>query len=109
MPLVSSDKYYAVSNDGYYPEVKNHAPSMSNISAKTIKVGQKLTFLVVAGDPDGDTLIYSVVGLPAGASFKNKTFAWIPTSKQVGIYKVTFRVSDGKLTNSRTVQITVKK
>jgi hypothetical protein len=69
-----------------------------------------LTFTISAIDPDGDTLTYSASNLPAGASFNPSphTFSWTPTYSQAGSYpNVHFQVSDGSLTASEDITITV--
>ena len=45
--------------------------------------------------------------MPSGAALTGQTFAWTPASSQAGTYPVTFTVSDGQLTDSETVTITV--
>jgi PKD repeat protein len=64
---------------------------------------------VSATDPDGNSLTYSASNLPTSATFTpaTRTFAWTPTSAQVGIYNVIFTVSDGSLKDSKTVKITI--
>src|SRR5207302_3345572 len=71
--------------------------------------GSLLTFTVAATDADGDALTYSASGLPAGASFDpaSKTFSWTPGFDQAGPYSVIFTASDGTLTASETVVITI--
>jgi hypothetical protein len=83
----------------------NRAPVLASIGAKSVSVGTRLSFTVSASDPDGDTLTYSTGTLPTGATFSNKTFNWTPAT--VGSYSVRFTVSDGKLTDSETITITV--
>jgi len=89
------------------PPATNYAPVLAAIGNKTVTVGNSLQFTVSASDSDGDTLSYSASGLPAGASFNTSTrvFSWTPTSNSV--YTATFRVSDGALSDSETVTITV--
>ena len=62
-----------------------------------------------ATDPDGNSLTYSAINLPTNATFNagTRTFAWTPVSSQVGTYNVTFRVTDGTLSDTMTVMITV--
>jgi hypothetical protein len=64
---------------------------------------------VSATDPDGNSLTYSAINLPTNATFNagTRTFAWTPVSSQVGTYNVTFRVTEGKLSDTTTVMITV--
>jgi hypothetical protein len=55
-------------------------------------------------------LTYSASNLPAGASFNTttQTFSWTPRYDQAGIYpNVYFGVSDGTLTDSEDITITV--
>ncbi|HBI22841.1 MAG TPA: hypothetical protein DDX84_01195, partial [Nitrospiraceae bacterium] len=58
---------------------------------------------------DGDTLTFSASGLPSGAAFNTsmRTFNWTPGYSQSGSYSVTFTVSDGSLTDSEVITITV--
>jgi hypothetical protein len=50
---------------------------------------------------------YSAQNLPTGAIFSGNTLNWTPTSGQAGSYDVTFVASDGQLTDSETITITV--
>ena len=63
---------------------------------KTAYESQPLTFNLQASDSNGDSIIFSMVGAPAGAALANgKTFAWTPTSSQGGTtYQVTFYATD---------------
>jgi PKD repeat protein len=85
---------------------------MSSICCpKSVDEKSTLTFKVSAKDADCDRLTLSASGLPEGASF-NKTsgnFTWTPTVGQAGVYTMTFEVSDGYLTDSENVTITVNK
>lgn len=79
--------------------------------ANSVDEKSTLTFKVSAKDADGDKLILSASGLPGGASF-NKTsgaFTWTPAVGQAGVYTLTFKVSDGYLTDSENVTVTVNK
>ena len=69
-----------------------------------------LSFVISATDPDGDTLTYSASNLPSGATFDagTRTFSWTPSFTQAGSYPgVHFEVSDGSLTDSEDITITV--
>jgi hypothetical protein len=90
----------------------NKAPTLTSISNKTVKVGKTLSFKISGQDANGDALTYSASNLPAGAVFNpaTRTFSWKPASGQVGKYTgVVFTVSDGKLSASRSITITVTK
>lgn len=67
-----------------------------------------LQFTITATDVDNDTLIYSASNLPAGASFDSVThvFSWTPDIQ--GNYTgIRFSVSDGKLSDTEDITITV--
>jgi hypothetical protein len=68
-------------------------------------------FTISAADADGDELFYSASNLPEGASFDadTRTFSWTPRYDQAGAYSVHFEVSDGQLTDSENVIITIVK
>ena len=88
----------------------NRPPVLDPIGNKTVDENETLTFNVLATDPDGDTLTYSASNLPTGATFNGSTstFSWIPTHDQAGTYPgVHFEVTDGYLSDSENITITV--
>jgi hypothetical protein len=89
--------------------ILNRVPVLSGIENKTVDEGQNITFTISGIDEDNDTLSYSASGLPTGAAFNTATqaFSWTPNYTQSGDYDITFTVSDGKLTASQSVRITV--
>ena len=85
----------------------NQPPVLASIGNSAVNEGQSLSFPISATDPDSDTLTYSATGLPSGAGFDASTFSWTPGYSQAGSYPVTFAVTDGTLTDSEAVIITV--
>ncbi len=88
----------------------NRAPVLGSIGNKTVTAGQSLQFTISATDPDGDSLTYSASNLPAGSIFNgtSRSFSWTTASGQVGSYpNIQFRVSDGAITASKNITITV--
>jgi subtilisin family serine protease/PKD repeat protein len=87
----------------------NRPPMLNPIDNKTVDENKPLRFTISGSDPDGDKLAYSAANLPQGATFNSATgiFTWTPTYYQAGSYKVTFTVSDGTLSASQTIAITV--
>jgi len=87
----------------------NNPPVLAPIGNKSISENQVLSFIVNANDPDGDAVTCSAQNLPGGATFdtNSSTFNWVPTEGQAGQYSVTFTVSDGSLTGTETITITV--
>ncbi len=90
--------------------VLNPPPELSPIGDKTVQEGSYLDFAVSAYDPNGDTITYSADPLPDGATIDpiSGSFFWAPASGQAGTYQVTFAASDGSLTDTETITITVK-
>ena len=88
----------------------NTPPVLAPIGAKSIAEGAVLTFTLSASDADGDSLTYSSSNLPTGATFNASTgvFSWTPGYDQAATYSgVRFSVSDGNLTDSEDIAITV--
>lgn len=78
---------------------------------KSVDEKSNLTFKISAKDADGDRLTLSALGLPEGASFNRTSgaFSWTPAVGQAGVYTITFKVSDGYLTDSENVTVMVNK
>lgn len=75
----------------------NRTPVLSGIGDKTVAEGQNLTFTVSSTDPDGDSLTYSALNLPTGATFNPATqvFSWTPGYSDEGNYTdIEFTVTD---------------
>jgi hypothetical protein len=91
----------------------NVAPVLAAIPPQIVKKGSPLTFTAHATD-DGlptNTLSYSLIGAPAGASIDSSSgsFTWTPAGDQgPGIFNFTVQVSDGNLADDQTVSVTVE-
>ena len=88
----------------------NQPPVLNPIGNKSVNKGELLTFTISATDADGDNLIYSASNLPKGAYFDplSQTFTWTPRGNQLGAYGgIQFVVSDGNLSDSESINITV--
>ncbi|MCP4607895.1 MAG: hypothetical protein GY845_04175 [Planctomycetes bacterium] len=86
----------------------NQPPVLNSIGNKSVDEGDLLQFTISASDSDSSNLTYSASNLPSGASFNatTKAFSWTPTG--AGTYtSVHFQVSDGSLTDSEDITITV--
>jgi PKD repeat protein len=79
----------------------------------SINWGEQLTFTATATDPDipANTLTFSLVGAPEGASINPSTgaFTWTPSSSQIGTYTFNVTVSDSSLTDEKEITVTVQK
>ncbi|GEM_PF-2736428 len=94
-----------------------HAPEFRAISNPTIYEGETLTVELRATDSDSEPLVINMVTRPLGASLSDHgngtaTFVWNaafdgPNSSLGSPFEVTFRVSDGTLSDLTTMKITV--
>lgn len=90
----------------------NIAPVLAVIPAQTVNEGSQLSFTASATDADlpANTLTYSLIGAPSGASILGSTgvFGWTPTESQgPGTFNFTVRVNDGTANHDRSVSVTV--
>ena len=87
----------------------NRAPLLEAIGAKHLTEGDIYNLIINATDPDNNQIIYTSTDLPDNAVFtaSTRSFSWIPSHDQAGVYSVTFRASDGSLSDSETVTFTV--
>ncbi len=90
----------------------NRPPVLAAIADKVVDENQLLTFTLEGSDPDREDegkLVYSAKGLPEGATLdaQSGVFSWTPTYEQSGVYQITFTVSDGRLSDSKSTTITV--
>ena len=91
--------------------VQNSAPTISG-STSTIRVGEALYFTPSANDADGDNLVFSIVGMPAWASFDTASGLLSGSavmSDLASISSITITVSDGQLSSSISFDLTVTK
>ncbi len=87
----------------------NRAPALDAVGNKSIDEGGSLSVQLSATDPDGDAVSYTLNSTPAGATFNPETglFTWTPTNDQSGNYDVTFETTDGTLSDSEEITISV--
>ncbi|NPE30365.1 hypothetical protein HNV12_20895, partial [Methanococcoides sp. SA1] len=101
----------SANNDMWLVKVnENKAPVLSSIGDKSVNENDPLTFTITANDVNsGDILTYTSDNLPTGATLNDSTgvFSWTPSGSQSGVYSVNFTVSDGNLTDSEMINITV--
>jgi len=91
----------------------NAGPTLDPIGDQNALAFVNLSFTVTASDADDThddviTLAMSA-GLPPGATFNSGTgqFSWTPSDADGGTHTVTFTASDGFLSDSETIDITV--
>ncbi len=89
----------------------NVAPVLSAIGNKEVDELVELAFTATAVDQDlpAQTLQFSLIGAPEGATINPTTgaFAWTPTEAQNGTHSFTVVVSDGLLTDTEEIIVTV--
>ncbi len=91
----------------------NDPPVLTGVPATaSVTYGSPLTFTAQAFDVDQppQTLVFSLIGAPAGASIDSSTgaFTWTPTAAQAGsVYSFAVAVTDGQSSVSSNVSVTV--
>lgn len=90
----------------------NDAPILAPIGNKSVTKPETLQFTAIATDPESppEILTFSLVEPPAGASINASSgeFSWTPgESIAAGDYTVIVQISDGSLTDSETIMITI--
>ncbi len=81
----------------------NSAPTISGTPASSVNQGQGYSFTPVADDADGDTLTFSISGLPSWASFTaaSGSLGGTPGAADVGVYtNIVISVSDGQVSTA---------
>lgn len=92
----------------------NHAPEWDTTMPKeaTGSETSAIHFTVRANDADSDPLAYSLSGLPTGAKAEASEGAvqvsWTPTADDLGVYKVTATVTDGKTKVDRVIKLIIE-
>jgi hypothetical protein len=107
--FTAADSSGNVATENVTVTVLNASPVLAPVEIQTVDEAQLLEFVVGASDPNEDPIAISVENLPAGAVFDPATakFSWKPEFTQSGAYTVMIRVSDGQLTDNKSVSITV--
>jgi hypothetical protein len=75
----------------------NRAPVLTLPAAQEVLEGTLLSVTASATDPDaGDTLTFSLIAPPAGATINASTgvISWTPTTDQKGVFTITVQVAD---------------
>ena len=94
----------------------NSAPVLAPIGNKTLSLGSTLAFTVSGVDPNGQPVTYSAQQaapasptLPAHMAFNGQTgvFSFTPDATQVGTFNLVFVASDGSVSSSETIALTV--
>lgn len=105
-PTLSTTETFAVA----VAEV-DEPPVLDPVGDRAATVGEELTFVATASDPDvpTETLAFSLDGaVPAGATITSGgAFSWTPTVDDVGDHTFDVVVSDGDLEDRETITVTV--
>ncbi len=77
----------------------NNFPVFEDVPDRSVKKGDKIEFVVLASDPDGDPLTFGAKNLPPAASFdslRSRLFRWETGASFPGRYEISFIVRDNK-------------
>ncbi|MCY7356338.1 MAG: putative Ig domain-containing protein [Rudanella sp.] len=81
-----------------FPVVQSQAPVVTQlIPSQTATINQSFTFQIPANtftDPDGDPLVYGIIGQPSGLTIDRNNLVGIP--QQAGQFTITVRATDTK-------------
>ncbi|MDH5731763.1 MAG: putative Ig domain-containing protein, partial [Gammaproteobacteria bacterium] len=101
-------------NFNWFVSNTNRAPTIVTPANQVNSIGDVVNLAINSSDPDGDSLSYSVTGLPTGLGFDaiNGAIAGIVDSTQTPppatqLYNIVLTVSDGVVSISVTFQWTV--
>ncbi|HEX8154700.1 MAG TPA: putative Ig domain-containing protein, partial [Thermoanaerobaculia bacterium] len=88
----------------------NRLPLLAPLASRRVTPNTLVSFLLGGTDADGDSVTYSALSLPFGATLNGTTgaFAWTPSSAQTGSYTLTFVAADnagGTATQSTTITV----
>jgi Domain of unknown function (DUF4091)/RTX calcium-binding nonapeptide repeat (4 copies)/Putative Ig domain len=92
------------------PGGSDRPPVLDPVGNRTVTAGESLNITLSGSDPDGDSLTYAALHLPAGTTFSagSRIFSWSPTAADVGVHDgIRFTVSDGELADSEEITIAV--
>lgn len=116
---IIADFGWRITDGGKECAVTNHAPSITSTPTVTVNENEVGVHTVTASDTDGDTLTYSITGgadfadFSINASSGNLRFVNAPDFENPtdmgvdNVYEVTVEVSDGDLTDTQSISVTV--
>lgn len=89
--------------------VVNCPPVLEPVADVAVYEQQRMLIQLLADDPNGDLLVFSASGLPAGATLTASGWLeWVPGKGRAGVYSVPVRVTDAYgAWDTQLVQITV--
>ncbi|MBI2131017.1 tandem-95 repeat protein, partial [Candidatus Woesearchaeota archaeon] len=86
----------------------NRAPTINSIPDRQMNEGETFSYNVIAADPDGDVLSYSLTQNPSGMSIgSDGVISWTPSFAQSESHSVAVQVSDSAATATRSFTINV--
>ena len=92
-----------VNDPGDGEPTTNRAPTIQGIPNTTVQAGSTYLFDASASDPDGDSLTFSITGLPVWAEFDESTgeLSGMPTAAHVRTFaNISISVTDGEFTDT---------
>jgi hypothetical protein len=88
----------------------NRPPVLADVPPQAVEENTPLAINLQGNDPDSEdqnSLQYSANQLPEGATLEGSSLSWTPTYEQSGEYTIQLSLSDGKLSDSKSVVLTV--
>lgn len=90
----------------------NHPPVLQPTVPLFTQAGRALAVPIFGADPDGDDVTITAGNLPSGAVFTSTgpgvgRLTWTPSAGQIGIHSIEFVISDGELSDRKTLMLGV--
>lgn len=87
----------------------DRGPTLRTPPGRTVREGDRLRFYLEGDDPDGDPIVFSAAGLPAGATVNANTglVDWPVGFDQAGQHDVAFSATGGSRSVTRLATFTV--
>ncbi|MFH2055093.1 MAG: Ig-like domain-containing protein [bacterium] len=90
----------------------NEPPVFTTVEPQTVEAEDTLNVRIQATDPDGDSLILSILNPPANSQFTDHgdgtgEFEFLPDESQAGGHEIIFVVSDGELEDTLFLDLSV--
>ncbi len=86
----------------------NQKPVFTILETINGVVNQKMTYTLIATDPDGDKVTFAMIDEPNGSALDENTFTWTPGFSDAGTRSVKFIASDKFLSDTITVTLKIK-
>ncbi len=72
----------------------NQAPNITSSPEASVLEADEFTYAIIATDPEGDSISYSLISGPAGAGISGNLLSWTTSPADVNVHALTIRAED---------------